>query len=188
VSAASSGPRWLVACSIVVACAAAGLRHARTHAEALDAAPPAEEVSPLLPFEARCKVHGEQARLHASALEKLAVARWQRVPFAVGEAPRATQLIAEAEACYRAAGERAREARAATLHRRYRAATLRHFAAANLSLHAAPRAELSEQRAGVTRAALATLLALLDGAPADTIDYRERIQRMALAYSEDPAP
>jgi hypothetical protein len=107
------GPRLLVALSIVVASAAAALHQAPRRAHAF--------LPPPLPhtFAARCAVRGTQARSHAEALEQRAKLHWQRAPFERGEGTRASQLIAEAEVCYRSAGERVGEQRAATLHRRF---------------------------------------------------------------------
>lgn len=108
------GPRLLVALSIVVASAAAALHQTprRAHAH-LPPLPPA--------VAAHCAVRGPDARVHAQALAQRALLHWQRAPFEASEARRATQLIAEAEVCYRAAGDRDGAQRTASMHRRYAA-------------------------------------------------------------------
>jgi hypothetical protein len=123
----SLGPRLLVALSIVVASAAAALHQTPRRAHAYLPAP----LPP--PFAARCAVRSPDARSHAQALEQRALLRWQRAPFAEAEARRATQLIAEAEVCYRAAGDRDGAQRSASLHRRYAAETARRDAAQQLA-------------------------------------------------------
>ncbi|HEX5655709.1 MAG TPA: hypothetical protein VFX59_00875 [Polyangiales bacterium] len=115
----SLGPRLLVALSIVVASAAAALHQTPRRAHAYVPAP----MPPT--FAARCAVHGVEARTHAQALEHRALLHWQRAPFESSEASRALRLIAEAEVCFGAAGDRNGAQRTASRHRRYVAETSR---------------------------------------------------------------
>ncbi|HEY6880983.1 MAG TPA: hypothetical protein VI299_23320 [Polyangiales bacterium] len=108
--------RRLIALAIVVGCALLAFIDAPTHArEARAVASPAHTAP-----SARCRARGTEARLLALSLERSAILDRQRAPFSGVAAQRAEQKMSEAEACYRVAGDRAREARAATLRRRYR--------------------------------------------------------------------
>ncbi|HEY6876900.1 MAG TPA: hypothetical protein VI299_02730 [Polyangiales bacterium] len=112
--------RW-VALSIVLGCALLATIHTPTRARE---ARVVEEPSRSLPS-AQCRARGTDARLLAHALERSAISDWQRAPFSSVAAQRAEHKMSEAQACYRAAGDRAREAHAATLGRRYRAQHVR---------------------------------------------------------------
>lgn len=109
----SWGPRLLVALSIVVGSAALALHQTPRRAHAFVPAPVPTT------FAARCVVRGVEAGAHAQALERRATLHWQRAPFDGAEARRATQLIAEAEVCFRAAGDRDGAQRTASQHRRF---------------------------------------------------------------------
>jgi hypothetical protein len=154
-----------------------------------------EEVSPLPEHEPRCRLAGAEALAHARSVEQMATARWERVPFALREAPRAVEQMAEAQACYEAGGDRDGRMRSAARQRAYEAEVLRRFARARLLLRAAsmPVRESSgaardedgrEERA---RRQVATLLALLERAPEGAQAFRQELMRLEQAYAASAA-
>ncbi len=110
----TAGPRLLVALSIVLAAIAAALHWLPPRAH--DEAEPMPQT-----FAARCALRGTEAGTHARALEQRARLHGQRAPFELDEGQRATELFAEAEACYRAAGDRSGTQRSASERRRHQA-------------------------------------------------------------------
>jgi hypothetical protein len=137
----AGGPRVMIVLSLVLASVAAALHQTPRRARAFVPAPRVPAVA------ARCALRGVQARDHARALEHRSTLRWQRAPFEASEATRASQLIAEAEACYRAAGDRGGAQRAASRHRRYAAEVSRRDAALEIArLRTAPRARAADAR------------------------------------------
>ncbi|MDB4987209.1 MAG: hypothetical protein JWN04_2387 [Myxococcaceae bacterium] len=147
----------------------------------------ADEVTPLPELVAGCRLQGEQARAHASALEQSAHARWQRVPFELREAPRALLEVGEAVACYAAAGDRAGRLRSAAVRHVYEAEVERRFARARLRLLALSRRSVAHHRApqqdAQARYEVATLLALLDHAPSRAEPLRRELLQLERSYA-----
>jgi len=155
------------------------------------------EISPLPAGVGGCRPRGKEALEHARALEQVAAARWERVPFALHEAPRAVAQIAEAEACFAAANDRTGRTRAAATRRSYAAELERRFARARLLLRAALREDDATKRASraaalrsnepaaVARQQLAILLALLERAAPGARAYRDELEQLARHYAAE---
>lgn len=169
---------WLVIAAVVVLaslCAAAldlGEDAAREGVEM--------PVSPLPALSARCRFVGAEALAHARALEQMASARWERVPFATEEAPRAYLQMGEAELCY-GARDRAGRLRAAAKRREYEQDIEQSFARARLLL----RVALREERLDRARQHIATLTALLERAPETSQPFRAELQQLDRTYAAE---
>lgn len=154
-----------------------------------------EEVTPLPSESVRCRFAAAEALAHARSVEQMATARWERVPFALREAPRAVLQMAEAEACYESAGEREGRMRSGAKRRAYEADVLRRFAHARLLLHFASikasatdetdtnAKETLAQRELEARRQVAALLALLDRAPSSAVPFRKRLEQIDRVYA-----
>jgi hypothetical protein len=193
----------LVTALVVLACAWLALAP-----DVHPAQPPVElEISPLPSGNTGCRPRGSDALEHARSLEQVAAARWERVPFALHEAPRAVAQIAEAEACFAAANDRSGRARAAAVRRSYAAELERRFVRARLLLRAALRQDGTPERvwpatfvraraerlapashelresAAIAREQVAILLALLDRAPPSALAFRAELEQLARHYA-----
>jgi len=170
------------------------------------------EISPLPSGSAGCRPRGSDALEHAHTLEQVAAARWERVPFALHEAPRAVAQIAEAEACFAAANDRSGRTRAAAARRSYAAELERRFLRARLLLRAAlrqqgtpehawpasffrwraerlaPASHAPRASAAIAREQVTILLALLDRAPPSALPYRAELEQLARRYAADALP
>jgi hypothetical protein len=174
-------PRWLAGALVVLVCALLALRES-----ASEPAPELEpEVSPLPVLPHGCRAQGADALAQASALEQVAKARWERVPFALREAPRAIVQLAEAESCFLAANDRVGRMRSAATRRIYENELARRFARARLLLRVAMRAgarhpqqRRDAQLLGI-QTQVARLLALLDRAPPSAAAYRAELEQLA---------
>ena len=158
-----------------------------------------DQVAPLPGADVPCRLVGNEAHAHAASLEQLATARWERVPFALREAPRAALQMAEAEACYAAANDREGRLRSAAARRAYGAEVERRFARARLLLRVslarphAGRAVVHASPSSLTRASVpsdaqlqvATLLALLERAPPRAESYRHELTRLSLRFAAE---
>lgn len=137
------------------------------------------EVSPLPALPSRCPLQGSETRSHARALEQLAAARWERVPFAPEEAARAVLQMAEAERCYATAGERDAMLRAEQARELYARELMQRFVHARLLL----RAALREGRTERVRTHAEQLRALLAHAPEEAQRYRAELAQRARIYT-----
>lgn len=140
-----------------------------------------EEIDPAPALPTRCALPSYEARAHATALEQVATARWERVPFAPEEAPRALSQMAEAELCYGALDRGARM-RTRGRKRAYAAELTRRFQRARLLL----RVALREGRLEAARQQIAVQLALLSrAAAARSQHYRARLAQLDRAYEAE---
>ncbi|MDB4977544.1 MAG: hypothetical protein JWN48_5885 [Myxococcaceae bacterium] len=176
--------RLLVVAAVVLACSGLALRAQPT------ASPPSspgrpEQPTALPALAASCRLRGDEAVAHASSLEQVARARWQRVPFALGEAPRAAAQMAEAEACYEAARDREGRMRSGAAKRAYEAELQRRFSHASLLLRATHGARGTDDRTAQHQ--VESLLALLERAPASADSYRRELTRLARSYAASSA-
>lgn len=155
-------------------------------------APLDAEVTPLPEARPSCRLTGSEALANARTLEQMAMARWERVPFALREAPRAVLQMAEAEACFEVAGDRGGRMRSAAKRRSYASEVERRFAHARLLLRAATRArpaqqtdrtEQAEQADARASRQVATLLALLERAPPSAQPYRAELTQLQRRYA-----
>lgn len=169
---------WLIASALALSLSLA-LLFASSFTSGVVAEQLEEEIDPLPQLPARCRLAGGEALAHARSLEKTARARWERVPFAVEEAPRALLQIAEAELCYGVL-DRAGRLRAAAQRSEFAAETVRRFARARLLLRVAVR----EQRLDHARKQLAVLRALLStrGTPAARA-FRDELEQLDRTYA-----
>jgi hypothetical protein len=187
---------------VVLACAWLALAH-----DVRPVAPRVErQISPLPSGATSCRPRGREALEHARSLEQVAAARWERVPFALHEAPRAVAQIAEAEACFAAANDERGRTRAAATRRSYAAELERRFVRARLLLRAALRASDATERGfpacffrsrkeprpctpresvAVAREQVAILLALLDRASPSALPYRAELEQLARHYAAE---
>ena len=156
---ARSGRRWFARALVVSAALALGVLIALLHtrAPAVDAAPASWELP-----EPRCRLSDDEASMHARSLEALADARWQRVPFALREGPRARLEMAEAEACYEAAGDRAGRRRCESKLRGFEAELARRWAQVTLQRHACAHGHLRVPDVEACLARSEALAAVLD--------------------------
>lgn len=130
--------------------------------------------SPLPAELPRCSVLGEGVLAHAQALEGLADASWERLPFDDEEAPHAVLRAAEAESCYRVAGEREGMQRTAIKLRTFKLELQRRWLRTKLLLDLARRrGDPAEMQRGV-----GALLALSRQAGPAARHYREHLQRL----------
>jgi hypothetical protein len=136
------------------------------------------DVSPLPRLPSRCRLSGAEALAHARALEQMATARWERVPFAIEEAPRALLQVAEAELCYGVL-DRAGRLRTTAKRAEYEAEIGRRFARARLLL----RVALRDQRLDRARKQIAVLRALLSRAVDEGLTYRAQLEQLDRAYA-----
>lgn len=169
---------WLVIAAVVgLACLCAAALDVGVHGagEALET-----PVSPLPALSVRCRFAGAEALLHARALEQMARARWERVPFAIEEAPRAYLQMGEAELCY-GVRDRAGRLRAAATRREYQQEIERSFARARLLL----RVALRDERLDQARQHIATLTALLERAPDASQAFRAELQQLDRTYAAE---
>jgi hypothetical protein len=145
-----------------------------------DAAAEREErdVSPIPQMPTRCRLSGHEAVAHARSLEHMAAARWERVPFALEEAPRALLQVSEAELCY-AAYDRVGRLRAAAKRNEYEAEIARRFSRARLLLRVAMRNERLDR----ARQQIAVLRALLSRARDEAHAYRNELEQLDRAYA-----
>jgi hypothetical protein len=101
---------------------------------------PAIDLTEPLPSELpSCRLQGEAARARAEELESLGEARWERVPFDIGDAPRAVLALVEAESCYELAGQRESVQRTASKRRQFEEELAQRWARARLLLERARR-------------------------------------------------
>ncbi len=68
-------------------------------------------VPPLFAQPARCSLSGEKASASGEQAERDARARWERAPYAAGDATRAVLELEEASDCFRVGGDRSGRAR-----------------------------------------------------------------------------
>ena len=129
-------------------------------------------VPPLFAAEPQCALSGERARARASEAERAARARWERVPYAVGDGPSAVRELGEAVQCFRAAGDREGRARAEADLTLWKRELERIYARSRLNLTLALRAD-NAQASAVEAKALLSLLAK-SGKSADS--YRTFLQ------------
>jgi hypothetical protein len=163
----------------MAAVASAGLLGMRPPASPVELMDDELDPAPALPT--RCPLARDDACRYAHALEEAASARWQRVPFAPEEAPRALVQMAEAELCYGAL-DRAARLRAAGKRRSYEAELARRFQRARLILHVA----LRERRLARARQQIAALTSLLTGAAApESRRYLAQLQQLDRAYAAE---
>jgi len=125
-----------------------------------------------------CRFAGDEALAHARTLERAASAHWERVPFALEEAPRAYLQMSEAELCYGVADRPAR-LRTAAKRREYEAEIERRFARARLLLSVAQR----EQQLERARKQIAALRALLERAPEEVRALRAELEQLDRTYA-----
>jgi hypothetical protein len=121
-----------------------------------------------------CRLRGEAALARAKGMEALADASWERLPFALEEAPKAVIYMAEAESCYRAGFDREGRQRAEAKRNTYEAELSRRWARAQLGL------ELARRRGALSdvRSEIARLLALSSRAGPEGDPYRRWLERM----------
>lgn len=136
------------------------------------------EIDPRPSVPESCRLHGDEAVTHARALEQAASARWERVPFALDEAPRALLQMSEAELCYGALNREGR-VRSANKRREYETEIERRFARARLALRVAARAGQHAR----ARKQIAILRALSSRAPDGVRAYRAELERLDHAYA-----
>lgn len=173
-----SSRMWLVASALALSLALA-LLLASSFASEVIAEQLEEEIDPLPALPARCRLSGGEALSHARALEKTARARWERVPFAVEEAPRALLQMAESELCYGVL-DRAGRLRSAAQRSDYAAEIVRRFARARLLLRVAVR----EQRPDRARKQLAVLRALLSTRATPAVQaFRAELEQLDRTYA-----
>jgi hypothetical protein len=164
-------PRAFVAAAVVIGFVLLALhRREPTADSSLEQA-----IEPLATSARGCVLRGADALANARALERVAAGRWERVAFALEEAPQAAMQMAEAAACYAAAHDREARVRAEGLASIYAAEVERRFVRARLLLRVAIR----EQRADRVRAQVATLLALLASAPPGALAFRRELEQVA---------
>jgi hypothetical protein len=169
---------WLVASGTALGLALA-LLFASNFASEVVAEQLEEEIDPLPPPPASCRLTGAEALSHARSLEKTARARWERVPFAVEEAPRALLQMAESELCYGVL-DRAGRLRSAAQRSEYAAEIVRRFARARLLLRVAVR----EQRPDRARKQLAVLRALLSTRASQPVQaFRAELEQLDRTYA-----
>lgn len=140
-----------------------------------------ERYDPLPEAARRCPTARAEAAVHARTLEQSALARWERTPFALQEAPRAVQLLSEAEVCYGAAHARAERLRVASSRAKLESEILRRYTRARLLLRMAMRSG----RAELAREQVAALLALLSRAPAQTAPLRSELEQLARGFEAE---
>jgi hypothetical protein len=179
VTSVRMAPRIFVGLLVVAAFAALALGEASTPVEET----PEPEVAPLPSVDPRCRLTGGDAIAHARTLEHAARLRWERVPFALDEAPRAALLMAEAEACFGAGQDRTARVHAAGLRALYQDAVTTGFRRARLLLRVALR-DGSVSRA---RAQIAILTALLSKAPESAKPYRAELAQLGRTYAANAA-
>lgn len=182
--------RALVVVVVMLGSAMLALQAARPQAVAADE----PDISPLPAASPVCRVQGEQARAEARAREQVAHARWERVPFAQREAPHAIAMIAEAESCYAAGGDRAARMRVAAVRRSFERELERRFTRARLALrntlrerpHERARSDAqSRERAASAARMYRALRDLLDRAQPSAFAYRDELERLARVYAAD---
>ena len=128
-------------------------------------------------LELPCARSAQRALIRAQDLERMAVAHWERVPFATEEAPLAVIEMAEAESCYALAGDRVSKLRVQGRRHMFEQEVARRFARARLNLDVA-------SRAGQLRRALREveeMIALLKRS--DDAAYRDSLTRLSHSYA-----
>lgn len=124
-----------------------------------------------------CTRSRDNAQAWAVELERVAGARWERVPFSRAEAPAAVMEMAEAESCFQMAGDRTGRLRAQSKRRQFAHEVDRRFARARLNLDVAARLQ-QPARARQEADELAALLARSEDAA-----FRQRIERLSHRYA-----
>jgi len=135
---------------------------------------------------ASCAVSGEQAHLRAEQTERDARARWERAPYAAGDATLAVLALEEAGECFRVSGDRTGRARMEKDLFAWRRELERVYARARLRLTLALRAERFDE--AVSEAQKVRMLLAKAGPAADPYRaYLTSVERSARAAQVEQA-